>query len=114
MDSPPVAAKSPKSKKKQTTGSAAASTSVQGKLRSSKDIMNRLLWDKAAYDPNDYVVGYLDRFDGIMERALLAFKPDDESDPDWVPMHRIVHFRRVSDNVKVWDRKNKIDLVFHR
>ncbi|KAI9168176.1 hypothetical protein H9P43_007548 [Blastocladiella emersonii ATCC 22665] len=85
-----------------------------GPLRPAQDVMNRLLWDDTTYDPADYVVGYVDRFDGIKERALLAFRPDDEDHPDWVPLHRIVHFRRVSDGVTVWDRHARVDLVFRK
>ncbi|ORZ34019.1 2'-5' RNA ligase superfamily-domain-containing protein [Catenaria anguillulae PL171] len=120
VDSPPASptrsatsstAKQRKSKSKSTRQSASQPAS-KGKLRPSQDVMHRLLWDPETYDAADFVVGYVDRFLGIKERPLLAFRSDDEADPDWVPLHRIVHFRRVSDGVKVWDREKKVDLVF--
>jgi uncharacterized protein (UPF0248 family) len=81
-----------------------------GRLRTSADVYNRLMWDASA-DAADHVVGYVDRFEGIMEMPLLSFKREVE-DEAFVPFHRVEYFRRKSDSVRVWDRRSRVDLVF--
>jgi uncharacterized protein (UPF0248 family) len=81
-----------------------------GKLRTSADVYNRLMWDPHA-DRADYAVGYEDRFVGVMEMPLTNWKREVE-DEAFVPFHRVVHFRRVSDGMLVWDRRNRVDMVF--
>ncbi|KAF8529071.1 hypothetical protein BU17DRAFT_36825 [Hysterangium stoloniferum] len=80
------------------------------KLRTSSDIYNRIMWDREL-NAEDYVIGYEDRFSGLMETPLLNWKRD-VVDEEFVPFHRVMHFRRRSDGLLVWDRKNKIDLIF--
>lgn len=79
-------------------------TSVEGaaKLRPSTDVFNRLMWD-SQYDANDYLVGYVDRFVGIMESPLKSWSRDIDEE-NWIPFHRIVYFRRKSNGEIVWDR----------
>ncbi|KAJ3192240.1 hypothetical protein HK101_006860 [Irineochytrium annulatum] len=82
------------------------------KLRSSADVFNRLVWD-GGYDTSRYVVGYMDRFVGMLEVGLEEFarrKADIDGD-EWIPFHRVWYFRDV-DGTVVWDRKQKVDLVF--
>ena len=43
---------------------------------------------------------------------LEQWKGGDVTDEDFIPLHRILWFRRDSDGVKVWDRKERLDLVF--
>lgn len=62
------------------------------KLRPVKDVLNRLQYD-AAYNVEDYVVGYIDRKTGTLEKPVLEYLPD---------------------NLVVWDRARKVDLVFRR
>ncbi|KAL8842060.1 MAG: hypothetical protein Q9170_000663 [Blastenia crenularia] len=79
-------------------------------LRKDEDVINRL-----RHDPNfrmsDYVVGYMDRHSGMMEKALenWAFSVEDE---EFIPLHRIVYFKRIADDHIVWDREKKIDEIF--
>jgi uncharacterized protein (UPF0248 family) len=88
-----------------------SSAQVRGaKLRTSADVYNRLMWD-ASINRADHVVGYEDRFVGVMEMPLTNWKREVE-DEAFVPFHRVVHFRRVSDGVKVWDRRKRVDMVF--
>lgn len=81
-----------------------------GKFRSSADVISRLRWDPEM-DSSDYVVGYEDRFLGIMERALDQWKAE-QTDEEFIPQHRIEYFKRKSDGVIVWDRKQRKDEVF--
>jgi len=89
------------------------------KLRTSSDVYNRLIWDSSSGDPNDFAIGYEDRFLGLKEISLSAWKRD-TSDKEFVsglflsdhcganfyeiPFHRIVYFRQKSNDCIVWDR----------
>lgn len=80
------------------------------KLRSASDVLNRLRWD-AEFDIEDYIVGYDDRFLGEREMPVGQWKAD-LTDEAFIPMHRILYFKRKSDGVKVWDRETRTDLLF--
>jgi uncharacterized protein (UPF0248 family) len=88
-----------------------SSLEVQGnrKLRSVQDIISRLKWDEA-YDVNDYVVGYEDRFAGVMEIDLVNWKTE-QTDLEFIPTHRIVWIQNRDGN-KVWDRRLRYDALF--
>ncbi|KAI0508348.1 hypothetical protein F5B22DRAFT_401308 [Xylaria bambusicola] len=101
-----------KSKKKKNLAFAshAARPAYIGKFRSSSDVINRIRWDPHM-DSGDYIVGYEDRFLGTKERALDAWKSE-QTDEEFIPQHRILYFKRKSDGVIVWDRKERRDTVF--
>ncbi|KAI1118719.1 hypothetical protein F5Y14DRAFT_177627 [Nemania sp. NC0429] len=99
-----------KSNKKAATASHLARPAYSGKFRSSADVINRIRWDPNM-DSGDYIVGYEDRFLGIMERALDSWKSE-QTDEEFIPQHRILYFKRMSDGVLVWDRKERRDTVF--
>lgn len=82
----------------------------EGKLRSAIDVMNRLRWDPGM-ESGDFVVGYEDRFLGAQEKELDDWKTE-QTDEEFIPQHRILYFRRKSDDKVVWDRKRRIDEVF--
>lgn len=69
------------------------------KLKGADEIINRIKWDKRQ-DKDDFVIGYEDRFLGIMEITFTQFEKAD------IPMHRIKHFKKKGE--VVWDRTNKI------
>jgi uncharacterized protein (UPF0248 family) len=81
-----------------------------GRLRTSADVYNRLMWDPQV-DRADFAIGYEDRFEGVKEMALTGWKREVE-DEAFIPFHRVVHFRRLSDGVLVWDRRKRVDLLF--
>ena len=82
-----------------------------GKLRPSHDILNRLFWD-SRYCPDDYLVGYEDRFKGIKEMQLTSWKKE-FTDEEFIPMHRVVYFREKGVEGKiVWDRRTRVDHIF--
>lgn len=102
-----------KSKKKATAGAhndRPPRPAYSGKFRSSADVINRIRWDPGM-DSGDYIVGYEDRFLGTKERALDAWKSE-QTDEEFIPQHRILYFKRKSDGVLVWDRKERRDTVF--
>jgi uncharacterized protein (UPF0248 family) len=78
------------------------------RLRTSQEVYNRIMWDTTRYDPKSFVIGYLDRFDGMMELPLDEFVPIDKGGD--IAYHRVYYFRQ--GDVVVWDRNNRIDNVF--
>ncbi|KAI3331395.1 hypothetical protein F4824DRAFT_475676 [Ustulina deusta] len=99
-----------KLKKKTTVASHPTRPAYSGKFRSSADVINRIRWDPNM-DSGDYIVGYEDRFLGTKERALDAWKSE-QTDEEFIPQHRILYFKRKSDGMIVWDRKERRDTVF--
>lgn len=80
-------------------------------LRPAQDIIARIRWDPE-YNIEDFVVGYEDRFLGVKEIELVRWKSE-QTDLEFIPMHRIVWIRRKDvDGDKVWDRNKKVDRLF--
>jgi uncharacterized protein (UPF0248 family) len=90
--------------------SAESSSLSARKLRPAMDVLSRLRHD-TTFDLDDYVVGYTDRHAGIMEKAAGAWVSESTHE-EWIPQGRIQYFKRVSDEVRVWDRATKTDFVF--
>ncbi|KAK4204144.1 hypothetical protein QBC40DRAFT_312312 [Triangularia verruculosa] len=82
----------------------------EGRFRTALDVMNRIKWD-AAMDSGDFVVGYEDRFLGAQEKELEEWRTE-QTDEEFIPQHRILYFRRRSDDRVVWDRRRRVDEVF--
>ncbi|KAI1407042.1 hypothetical protein F5Y13DRAFT_183709 [Hypoxylon sp. FL1857] len=82
----------------------------EGKFRSASDVLNRLRWDQAM-DSSDYIVGYEDRFSGVMERSVDSWKSETTHE-EFIPEHRIVYFKRKSDGAIVWDKEQRRDEIF--
>ncbi|KAH7100669.1 hypothetical protein BKA62DRAFT_800131 [Auriculariales sp. MPI-PUGE-AT-0066] len=99
-----------KSRKTATTASSLNAPSSTRKLRPSVDVYNRLMWD-TSIQKEDHIIGYEDRFKGVKEMPLLSWKREVE-DEAFIPFHRVQYFKRRSDNVKLWDRKNRLDTIF--
>lgn len=82
-----------------------------GKLRPSHDVFNRLFWDET-YSAEDYVVGYEDRFKGVMELPLTSWQKE-FTDEEFIPFHRVVYFREKRGEGKIiWDRRTRVDQIF--
>ncbi|KAJ3809430.1 2'-5' RNA ligase superfamily-domain-containing protein [Lentinula aff. lateritia] len=86
-------------------------TPTPGKLRTSADVMNRLLWDPVL-GQNEYIVGYEDRFLGLQELKLRDWVMKEVEHESFIPQHRIVYFKHLTDGEMVWDKRKKIDTVF--
>ncbi|KAK3292335.1 2'-5' RNA ligase superfamily-domain-containing protein [Chaetomium fimeti] len=80
------------------------------KFRTAADAINRIRWDPQL-DSSDFVVGYEDRFTGAQEKELDAWKGE-QTDEEFIPQHRILYFKRKSDDKVVWDRRTRWDELF--
>ncbi|RPB03384.1 hypothetical protein L873DRAFT_1826394 [Choiromyces venosus 120613-1] len=80
------------------------------KLRPALDVINRIRWDPTL-DSGDFLIGYEDRFKGIREMDVGKWKME-QTDLEFIPLHRVVYFKRRSDGVVVWDRETKNDILF--
>ncbi len=80
------------------------------KLRPALDVLHRLRWDPS-YADEAFIVGYEDRFQGVLEVAMSQWRAE-QTDEEFIPQHRILYFKREADGVRVWDKKEKLDLVF--
>ena len=88
----------------------------QGKkprLRQAVDIISRILWDPDLQS-EDFTIGYLDRFVGIIEKPFMAFSWEDLATVGHnvlaIPKHRIQYFK-YRDEI-VWDKRSGLDNVF--
>ncbi|KAL9005754.1 MAG: hypothetical protein Q9188_001465 [Gyalolechia gomerana] len=91
--------------------SVSSQQTVSTSLRPVHDVMNRIRHD-SDFRASDYVVGYRDRHVGIMEKALEDWSFDGVEEEEFIPLHRIVYFKRISDDHVVWDREKRIDEIF--
>jgi len=82
-------------------------------MKTSDDVVKRIIWDENL-DKDDFVVGYIDRFRGLVEKYFSAFSWEDLSTVDYdvlaIPKHRIQYFSY--KGVKVWDKPRRLDNVF--
>jgi uncharacterized protein (UPF0248 family)/2'-5' RNA ligase len=86
-------------------------TTAKSSLRPIQDILSRLHWDDS-YNAEEYVIGYEDRFDGVMEIPMTSWSSE-TTDEEFIPLHRIVWVRkRGEDGEKVWDRRVRYDAIF--
>lgn len=105
----PSKARAKKARKAQIQAQSAAQPS-HGSLRPALDILSRI-----RHDPNlqeeDFIVGYSDRHTDVKELPVTLWKGD-VTDEEFIPQHRILYFRRKGDGAKVWDRAERLDVVF--
>lgn len=97
----------------QVAGSTASSISAgpdtttkptKASLRPTRDVLNRLRFDPA-YKIEDFVVGCINRKEGIVEIPVAGWK-DQES------QGCIAYFKDIRKGEVVWDRVSKTDLLF--
>nr|XP_046255709.1 leukocyte receptor cluster member 9 isoform X1 [Scatophagus argus] len=85
------------------------------RMRTADDVISRILWDPSV-DASEFVVGYVDRFLGVLERPFIDFNWDtNPCDCDYstelaLPRHRIQYFTYRGH--RVWDRHTRTDRVF--
>ncbi|KAM9782816.1 leukocyte receptor cluster member 9 [Neosynchiropus ocellatus] len=85
------------------------------RMRTADDVISRVLWDPLL-DEADFVVGYVDRFLGVLERPFSEFNWEtNPCDCDYttelaLPRHRIQYFTYRGH--RVWDRHSRTDRVF--
>ncbi|MEQ2199784.1 hypothetical protein XENOCAPTIV_011800 [Xenoophorus captivus] len=84
-------------------------------MRTADEVISRILWDTSV-DASEFVVGYVDRFLGVLERPFCDFNWDtspcdcDYSTELALPRHRIQYFAYRGH--RVWDRHSRTDRVF--
>lgn len=83
-------------------------------MKTVRDVISRIKWDEEL-SAEDFTVGYLDRFLGIMEKGFADFSWDDLASVDHfidfaIPQHRIQYFKYLDEIV--WDKRERIDKVF--
>ena len=88
-------------------------TGKKPRLRQAVDVISRILWDPDLQS-EDFTIGYLDRFVGIIEKPFMAFSWEDLASVGHnvlaVPKHRIQYFK-YRDEI-VWDKRSGLDNVF--
>ena len=82
-------------------------------MRQATDVISRILWDPDL-PSEEFTVGYLDRFVGIIEKPFSAFSWEDIASVGMnvlaIPKHRIQYFK-YHDEV-VWDKRCQLDNFF--
>eukprot|EP00794_Sanderia_malayensis_P008777 gene8777-9715_t len=82
-------------------------------MKTAIDVINRIMWDESC-PADDFIVGYLDRFVGIVEKSFSSFSWEDIASVDYstlaIPKHRIQYFKY--KDVVVWDKRTRVDKVF--
>ncbi|XP_035218548.1 uncharacterized protein LOC118191810 isoform X2 [Stegodyphus dumicola] len=105
--------KSSKSNKTDNENSSFPVDSKKPSMKTASDVISRLLWDDSL-PQSKFVVGYLDRFDGIVEKKFDSLDWRDPSVVDnytlALPKHRIQYFKY--KNRKVWDKRTRKDIIF--
>lgn len=79
-------------------------------MRTSYDVFNRIRWDPDL-DKGEFIIGYEDRFVGIMESPFSVWENRDISQESFIPWHRVQYFK-CKDKI-VWDRRTKEDYIFN-
>ena len=74
------------------------------------DVLNRIRWD-ASIESADFLVGYLDRFDGIVEIDFVSWVRE-LTEEEFIPQHRIRYLKNTKTQDVVWDRDARIDKIF--
>lgn len=80
-----------------------SSASPSTKLRPGKEILNRLKFDPG-YAIANFVVGYIDREAGVLEKSVDEWVEHGDED-------LIAYIKNVENGDIVWDKARKIDLV---
>ncbi|XP_058039525.1 leukocyte receptor cluster member 9 isoform X3 [Ahaetulla prasina] len=82
-------------------------------MKTAEDVISRLLWDTQV-PAEQFSIGYLDRFLGILEESFTSFSWEDLASVGpgvlAIPKHRIQYFK-YRDRV-VWDKVSRTDEVF--
>ena len=82
-------------------------------MKTAADVIKRLQWDEFV-QKEDFIVGYMDRIVGLVEKRFTAFTWEDLASVDYmslaIPQHRIQYFKYKSE--KVWDKNERLDNVF--
>lgn len=82
-------------------------------MKTATNVIHRIIWD-SQLPSEHFVLGYLDRFVGIVEKPFKSFNWEDLSTVSHkvlaIPKHRIQYFKY--KGVIVWDKEKQLDNVF--
>ncbi|KAL4226768.1 hypothetical protein ACF0H5_014747 [Mactra antiquata] len=82
-------------------------------MKTAADVIKRIQWDENV-NKDDFIVGYMDRIVGLVEKSFSAFTWEDLASVDMfalaIPQHRIQYFKYKTE--KVWDKNDRLDNVF--
>ena len=83
-------------------------------MKTAADVISRLQWDKQL-PIEKFTVGYVDRFQGVLEQPFTAFCWEDLASVDdyevlAIPQHRIQYFKY--SGLKVWEKATRLDVIF--
>ena len=83
-------------------------------LQTAIDVIHRIQWDNSL-NSDDFIVGYIDRFRGILEKPFSDFAWKDMAEIDYiedfgVPQHRIQYFKW--NSIIVWNKEARVDYIF--
>ncbi|XP_022111506.1 uncharacterized protein LOC110990718 [Acanthaster planci] len=86
----------------------------KSRMKTASEVISRIQWDKQVRQ-EDFIIGYLDRFKGVIEKPFTAFSWVDIATVDdyvtlTIPRHRIQYFK-YKDQV-VWDKNERLDDIF--
>merc|ERR1711892_1361242 len=104
----------PKGKaKNKTDGDKSDKSKKKPPMKTADDVIKRLQWDPML--PQEYfVIGYLDRFLGVVEENFTTFSWENLASVDYdllaIPQHRVQYFKYKTE--KVWDKAQRLDMVF--
>jgi hypothetical protein len=85
-----------------------STSSGKSKLRPGKEVLKRLKFDEA-YNIEDYVVGYIDRKEGILECSVAEWEMERGGERR---EELLAYVKERGSGIVVWDKVRKIDLVF--
>ncbi|XP_071797757.1 leukocyte receptor cluster member 9-like [Asterias amurensis] len=103
-----------KKKKKKKCDDEGLGPDKKPRMKTASEVISRIQWDRQLRQ-EDFIVGYLDRFVGIVEKLFTAFSWVDVATVDdyetlAIPRHRIQYFK-YKDQI-VWDKTQRLDDVF--
>ena len=99
--------------KKSSLQERAETSEKKQRMRPATEVISRIQWDPDL-PAGDFIVGYLDRFTGVIEKPFDAFFWEDISSVGAtvlaVPKHRIQYFKYKGEIV--WDKRVQLDNFF--
>ena len=107
------APKKGKKKQKQKAVEEDVTNEKKCSMKTAEEVIKRIQWD-SALPAEDFIVGYLDRFIGVVEKQFSAFSWEDIASVDYdelaIPQHRIQYFKFKRE--VVWDKNKRLDNFF--
>lgn len=83
-------------------------------MKTAEDCIARIQWDPKLVKES-FLVGYLDRFIGVVEQPFTNFCWENFASLDYtvtaIPRHRIQYFKY--RGMKVWDKNDRFDIMFN-